>query len=384
MSAPLVEARGVGKSYPDAWRRSHRGAGLWRALIGREDPYATRVLADIDLEVHYGESVAIIGENGAGKSTLLKVLCGVLRPTHGTVRRRGRLGALLELGAGFHPEYTGRENVELAGALMGLSGAQIRARMDAILAFADLGVQIDEPVKHYSSGMVVRLGFAVLSATRPELLVTDEVLAVGDESFQRKCLRWIDGYIDSGGTLLVVSHSMDQVRRLCHRAYWLRDGRMEQSGPTDQVVDAYLAYHDALAERSQDMEFNAGLYRIVDMRLNGRSETAAELDAGRRLRAEFEVHSPDDRPPVVAFGIKDGHSAPVYGTTSEIAGASPVRIAPRRFQFCVEFGELPLQPGRYRLSGHAMDPEGLRLFDTVNREFRIPGTPTARGYLAAE
>lgn len=387
MNRPLVELRGIGKAFPDSWRRAHRGAGLWRALLGLHDPAATRVLQDVDLAVRRGESVGLIGDNGAGKSTLLKVLTGVLHPTSGQVATRGRIGALLELGAGFHPDYTGRENIELSGALLGLFPSTVREMAPEIMAFADLGEQIDEPIKHYSSGMVVRLGFAILSVTRPDLLVTDEVLAVGDESFQRKCLQWIDGYIAGGGTLLAVSHSMDQIRRLCVRACWLREGRVELEGPADEVVDAYLAYHDELNARSRQSEFSAGLYRIVAMTimpLGGDpvgDDQALTLDPGKGLAVEFLLHSPDDREPVLAFGIKDAHSAAVYGTTSEIEGAAPQRVAPGRYRFRLSFDELPLQPGRYRISGHAMDPEGLRLFDTVNREFCIDGKATGAGFL---
>ncbi|MEM9302414.1 MAG: ABC transporter ATP-binding protein [Pseudomonadota bacterium] len=377
----LVELHGVGKSFPDAWRRNHRTGGLWRALSGQPDEHAVPVLRDIDLEVRRGESVGLIGENGAGKSTLLKVLTGVLRPSQGKVRTHCRFGALLELGAGFHPEYTGRENIELSGALMGLSATEIARVTPEILAFADIGDQIDEPIKHYSSGMVVRLGFAVLSVTRPELLITDEVLAVGDESFQRKCLRWIDNYVADGGTLMIVSHSMDQIRRLCRHAYWLRDGRIEAAGPAGEIVDRYLEYHDRKNSPDASTEFSAGLYRIVSMRLNDGEDSGIVLEPGTDLRIGFELHSPDDRPPVVAVGIRDRHATAVYGTTSEIDAAVCRRVAPNRYAVEICFPAPPLDSGTYRVSGHAMDPEGLRLFDTVIREFEIPGEQRQEGFI---
>ncbi len=224
MSDVLVSAQGLGKTYPRSHRSSDRLRALARLLLNRVDHDAHRVLHDISLEIRRGESVGIIGENGAGKSTLLKLITGVLTPTTGSVAVHGSIGALLELGAGFNPEYTGRENVAMAAALRGLSGRALSERMPSIIEFADIGDYIDEPVKHYSSGMVVRLGFAVVAALRPDLLITDEVLAVGDESFQRKCVRWMEDYLEGGGTLLLVSHSMYHVQKLCRHALWLRAG----------------------------------------------------------------------------------------------------------------------------------------------------------------
>ena len=209
MSGPaLVRLSGVTKDYPKVATDGDRLRTLASLLLRRGEPPHFRALDGIDLEVRAGESVGLIGENGAGKSTLLKVIAGVARPTRGTVEVRGRVSALLELGSGFHPEYTGRENIFLSSAMMGLSHREAREKVGAIVDFADIGEHIDEPIKHYSSGMVVRLGFAVATALRPELLITDEVLAVGDESFQKKCIQWLEGYLDGGGTLLLCSHSM--------------------------------------------------------------------------------------------------------------------------------------------------------------------------------
>ena len=157
----------------------------------------------------------MIGENGAGKSTLLKIVAGVIPPTRGRVTVNGRVGALLELGSGFHPEYTGLANIDLAAALLGLAPAEIAAKRDEIIAFADIGEHINDPIKHYSSGMVVRLGFAVATTLAPDVLITDEVLAVGDESFQKKCVAWMEHYLGGGGTLLLCSHSMYHVQKLC-------------------------------------------------------------------------------------------------------------------------------------------------------------------------
>ena len=230
MSELLVQARGLGKAYPKVHRNSDRLRALGRLLFTGVDRDRISVLRDVNLEIHRGESLGLIGANGAGKSTLLKLITGVLTPTTGDVRTHGEIGALLELGAGFHPEYTGRDNVAMAASLHGLTGAELRKRLPEIIAFADIGRYIDEPVKHYSSGMVVRLGFAVIASLKPDLLVTDEVLAVGDESFQKKCVQWMKHYLDEGGTLILVSHSMYHVQKLCRQACWLRDGEIAMAG----------------------------------------------------------------------------------------------------------------------------------------------------------
>ena len=189
----------------------------------RERPRAERFLAldDVSLEIKYGETVGLIGPNGAGKSTLLKMVAGIIKPTVGEVEVNGRVGALLELGAGFHPDLTGRENIYLNGSILGLSRAEIRDKIDKIIAFAELERFIDAPVRHYSSGMYVRLGFSVAVHTEPEILLVDEVLAVGDAAFQRKCMDKIDEMRGAGVTILFVSHSAELVRKICKRAVWL-------------------------------------------------------------------------------------------------------------------------------------------------------------------
>ena len=188
-------------------------------------------------ELTRGESLGVIGENGAGKSTLLKIIAGVIQPTRGTVAVNGRVGALLELGSGFHPDYTGLANIDLAAALLGLTPREIAAKRDEIIAFADIGEHIHDPIKHYSSGMVVRLGFAVATALAPDVLITDEVLAVGDESFQKKCIAWMERYLADGGTLLLCSHSMYHVQKLC-RERAVAQGRARRTLRPDRRRDA--------------------------------------------------------------------------------------------------------------------------------------------------
>ncbi len=374
----LVETRHLGKSYPLVFRSRDRLRALGQLLAGRRQVNSVPVLEDVSLQVRRGESLGLIGENGAGKSTLLKLLTGVLTPTTGSVRVSGRVAALLELGAGFHPEYSGRENIALSAALHGLSATQIREKADAIIGFADIGRYIDEPVKHYSSGMVVRLGFAIVTALEPELLITDEVLAVGDESFQKKCVRWIEDYLGGGGTLILVSHSMYHVQKLCQKACWLRSGRVERHGDVFEVTQAYLAY---LERKSNKAETARGIaearsmleFHLLDLTLNGESSDTLVVAQGSTLRVRTRVHSRDGRVPIVVFGVVRGDGTPVYGVSTEMDGRAPLRESETVYVAELTFPELPLLPGAYVIKAHPLDPEGVRLFDTIECNLLIRG-----------
>ena len=215
-----------------------------RQLFARGDKKYYRdfwALKDVSFEIEKGETIGIIGRNGAGKSTLLQILCGTLTPTDGIVETQGRVAALLELGAGFNPEFTGRENIYLNAAILGLRKEEINARLDDIVAFADIGDFLDQPVKTYSSGMYVRLAFAVIAHVDADILIVDEALSVGDMYFQAKCMSHIKKLIEAGVTFLFVSHDSNAVKALCRRAVYLGDGKVLAVGPTDEVVDAYYS-----------------------------------------------------------------------------------------------------------------------------------------------
>ena len=372
----LVETRGLGKSYPKVFHRHDRLRALLGLLAGRQTADAVRVLHDIDLKVYAGQSLGLIGENGAGKTTLLKLIAGVLTPTTGSVRVTGRVGALLELGAGFHPEYSGRENIALSAALYGLDAGEARERLPRIIEFADIGAYIDEPVKHYSSGMVVRLGFAIVAALHPDLLITDEVLAVGDEAFQKKCVRWIEDYLGGGGTLILVSHSMYHIQKLCRHACWIRRGEVAAQGDVFAVTQAYLAYQEARSAPSLQPAQRAGEgeFQILELNVAGwATDAPVELEQGGTLRVRMRVRSAEDREPVIGFGIGRADGTSIYGVSSEMEQARPVRVGPSEYAAEIAFADLALLPGSYVLRAHVLDSEGVRLFDTLMRNFSVRG-----------
>lgn len=366
---PLLRLTHVGKVYPLMDSGGHKWSAFWSALRGRAVSHHYEALTDISLEVYRGQSLGIIGVNGAGKSTLLKIIAGVVRPSTGHMARQGRIGALLELGAGFHPEYTGHQNIYLACALMGLNKSETDAHLDDILSFADIGRHIEQPIKHYSSGMVVRLGFAVATVMRPDLLITDEVLAVGDESFQKKCSAWMTAYLEEGGTLLLCSHSMYHIQKLCTHAAWIHGGSIRRFGDAESVSREYLAWHDEQGAATQKTTATkaspASLYQVQSMTLNGSSSSHVTISMRERLQVDVTVFSPDGRVPILATGIVKVDGAPVFGTFSDVTHYQPLKIGPHRFAYALEYPNMALLPGFYKVRAHAMDPEGLRLMDHV-------------------
>jgi lipopolysaccharide transport system ATP-binding protein len=259
MSTAVIRASGLSKRYErgatesNALLRDKLARVLrapWKAWSGKKQE-TFWALRDISLEVQEGEVLGLIGRNGSGKTTLLKILSRITRPTDGWAEIHGRMGSLLEVGTGFHAELTGRENTFLSGAILGMSKGEIERKFDEIVSFAELEVFIDTPVKHYSSGMYVRLAFAVAAHLEPEILLVDEVLAVGDIKFQRKCLGKMGDVARAGRTVILVSHQLNQIRRLCNRAVWLEGGVVREIGATADVVSAYesaMSSPDRLSE----------------------------------------------------------------------------------------------------------------------------------------
>jgi lipopolysaccharide transport system ATP-binding protein len=324
----VIAVSGLGKSYRRYARPWHRLCewGSGGRLAWHE---AFWVLRGITFSVPSGESVGIIGLNGAGKSTLLKILTGTTQPTEGQVQIEGRVAALLELGMGFHPDFTGRQNVMMAGQLMGLPVREIAALMPGMEAFAEIGEYIDQPIRTYSTGMAIRLAFSVATAARPEILILDETLSVGDAYFQHKCIRRIKEFQDAGTTILFVSHDPTAVKTLCGRALLLDGGRLIQDGPPDRVLDYYNAL---IAKREANqailqaeaaggrMTTRSGTFeaRIAEIDLldaDGRPARAFSVGDRGRITARVRFAS-TVRAPTIGILIRDRVGNDVFGTNS--------------------------------------------------------------------
>jgi lipopolysaccharide transport system ATP-binding protein len=315
---------GLGKAYkhyPTRWSRLREW--LWPFSGPRHALHW--ILQEVDFEISPGEAVGIVGVNGAGKSTLLKMIAGTTQPTTGSIRMEGRVAALLELGMGFHPEFTGRQNVFMAGQLLGLTVEEIQALMPEVEQFAEIGEAIDQPVRTYSSGMQMRLAFSVATARRPDVLIVDEALSVGDAYFQHKSFERIRGFRRAGTTLLIVSHDRSAIQSICDRAVLLNEGRVAMQGHPEAVMDYYNAL---LAEREratvrQEMLTDgnvrtisgSGEAGIAEVRLldeQGRPLEVVEVGQSVTLEVDVEIRQPVDRL-VLGFMIKDRFGQPMYG-----------------------------------------------------------------------
>ncbi|HEX8117326.1 MAG TPA: ABC transporter ATP-binding protein [Pyrinomonadaceae bacterium] len=309
-----------------------------RASAGPDDDHIW-ALREVALEIKRGEVVGIIGRNGAGKSTLLKILSRITEPTEGRAEIYGRVGSLLEVGTGFHPELTGRENIYLNGALLGMKRAEIGRKFDAIVAFAEIERFIDTPVKFYSSGMYVRLAFAVAAHLEPEILIIDEVLAVGDMAFQKKCLGKMGDVAHEGRTVIFVSHHMPSITRLCRRVLWLEGGRLLRVGAASEVVAAYLsgsrlAAGERVWEGAQDDAPGGKSIRLAAVRVkDDEGRVSPTVDAQHPFAIELEYHLLERLPPLrVGFTLSTGDGVDVFHS-NDMADAAWV--------------EQPRPPGRY-------------------------------------
>ncbi len=244
MDSGSISISGVTVRYtiPKQVIRSFKEYMISRIRVGRYEYDEFSALNNISLEVASGKAVGIIGRNGAGKSTLLKVVSGIIKPVEGNVSVGGRIAPLIELGAGFDPELTGRENVYLNGTILGMTNKELSHKMAGIEMFSELGEFMDAPLRTYSSGMLARLGFAIATDVDPDILIIDEILAVGDEAFQKKCRKRIDQFREAGVTVLVVSHSLDQVRAMCESVCWIQRGEVKELGPAAKICDAYQKF----------------------------------------------------------------------------------------------------------------------------------------------
>jgi len=297
-------------------------------------------LRDIDFEVQQGDVLGIIGKNGAGKSTLLKILSRITAPTVGTIKARGRIGSLLEVGTGFHPELTGRENIYLNGCIMGMTKTEINRKMDEIIEFAGVERYVDTPVKRYSSGMTVRLGFSIAAHLEPEILVVDEVLAVGDAEFQKKAIgKMKDVSRGHGRTVLFVSHNMGAVRKLCHTGILLENGTIKHSGKIDDVINSYL---------------ETGVQSQIGAVYHPKDNIVKEVSIKQiRDRIELSLKYESDVPvkqPCFGFIVYDNNENPLFGTNPLKSGISDFGIPRKKGEVNIEITSPYLVDGTYPVS----------------------------------
>ena len=334
-------------------------------------------LRECSFEIEKGETVGIIGSNGSGKSTLLQIICGTLNPTEGELRVNGQIAALLELGAGFNPEFTGRENVYMSAAIMGISRSEIESRYDRIAAFADIGSFIEQPVKTYSSGMYVRLAFAVAVNVSPDILVVDEALAVGDARFQQKCMAKIRSFCQTG-TVIFVSHDTAAVTELCSRAVWIESGRIRMDGPPKYVVEKYLQFMyegdggfaapDVKSAGHAPCDFATGGFTAVGadirqfgdrrvtieaVRLASRGARSSVVHAGQACEIGMALHAHNDiANPIVGFIVKDRLGREIVGDNTDLIRRKlPSLAGGRRYVITFQIDAWPnLFEGEYSLT----------------------------------
>jgi lipopolysaccharide transport system ATP-binding protein len=367
MNEVAIATRELGKRYTLGSRQrgygtlresvARAGAGLLDTLTRRSSRATAPTLwalRDLSLTIHRGEVVGLIGHNGAGKTTLLKILSRITEPSSGWAEVTGRVGSLLEVGTGFHPELTGRENIFLNGAILGMRRSEIRRQFDEIVAFAEMERFLDTPVKRYSSGMSVRLAFAVAAHLEPDILLVDEVLAVGDAAFQRKSLGKMGEVARAGRTVVVVSHNLAIVQALCHRGVLLRNGRMASDAPVREAIDEYLrdleqaASSDLLERDDRDARgWYETLVRAVDVTATDASPSHALVTGGSML---MTVHVTKVLPMTECrLTIINGLGQPVMTLDSEMSSPTDVREDGVNARLECEFAYLPLVPGRYRV-----------------------------------
>ncbi len=384
MSQPIIEARNLSKRYQlgaiGATSLREEASRLWDRVRGIPHPDTKEfwALRDVSFDIQPGEVVGVIGRNGAGKSTLLKILSRITEPTSGTAKLRGRVASLLEVGTGFHPELTGRENVFLNGAILGMTRAEVRRKFDEIVAFAEVDQFIDTPVKRYSSGMYVRLAFAVAAHLEPEILIIDEVLAVGDASFQEKCLgKMQDVAAHQGRTVIFVSHQMEAIDRLTNRCIYLKNGAVKMAGPTNDAVTQYLSESvngspQIGTYRSSSIPDSAQVIEIWAENQDG--HTAAAFRQGAAFRLCVRLHNPSLRPIDVAIVVENSRQHPLF-TTHLTDRGKPLHAAGEH-SLRVSIERPLLRRGRYLISVALFTPDRLSFFDTILHFplFEISGT----------
>ncbi len=384
----------------DRVSKHFRGARKYRALrddlvgaagrlvgLRRSPEHVVKALDDVSFDVEDGQSFAIIGHNGAGKTTALKLASRITYPTSGKIRVRGRVGALIEVGTGMHPELTGRENVDLYGRILGFSRRDVRRRFDQIVEFAGIGPALDQPVKQFSSGMQLRLGFALAAHLEPDVLLVDEAIAVGDAGFQYRCVERMSELVREGRTLVFVSHNMSAIETLCERAIMLRDGQVVLDASAREVIREYLRGVEAeLMEADTGRAAGAGgVLEIVRVSLHGADgDEVDEAVAGEPMTVRLHYHASRlVTRPIFEVGLSDGRIGPFALASMLIDGAAPERLEGDGYVDCT-FSDLPLLPRVYELWGGVRGEAGFG--DLVDwqrlRFFRVAGEVEETGLAA--
>jgi lipopolysaccharide transport system ATP-binding protein len=348
-------------------------------LTGRASYRSQWALRGVTFELRRGQCMGVVGDNGAGKSTLLKLIAGTLKPSTGSLAQLGRATAILELGAGFHPEFSGRDNLFFGGSLIGIGQAQMLKLQDSIIEFSELGAAIDRSVKTYSSGMTVRLAFALVTAVEPDVLIVDEALAVGDQHFQKKCVERIEAFRGNGCTILFCSHSLYHLRQLCDVALWLDGGKQRLWGPTERVLAGYESH-----VREQNQKDKAppppvpgaspapraaavleperrGAIVSVDVAKLGAGEPP--LLEGPDLKVTVVARMADGEQPTMGVMLEQAHGVGITVAATHADGSAPVRGPDGLWRATVTFPALPLHSGEYVLSAYLADSQGLVIYD---------------------
>lgn len=380
--AAAIEVANVTKSFK-VYQEGGQSAKERLIRAGRNPHIVFKALDDVSFEVAEGETFALLGHNGSGKSTLLKCISGILKPTTGTIRIRGRIASLLELGAGFHPELTGRENVFINAAFLGISRAEIARRFDDIVDFAELHEFIDEPVKHYSSGMYVRLGFAVAINLDPDILLVDEVLAVGDEVFQQKCLDRVRQFQQEGRTIVVVTHAADVVRQVCQRAIVLHHGEKVADTRPGEAIRIFREHLQGALSEAAVPSPDAPV-RIDDLEIHSSGQEAKTITSGDplELTVVFTAQRRLERP-VVHVSIISPQGQTLYAIDIDLSDHG-IGALDGTHRITASFARIPLLDGRYMVSTRVFDQTASEVAAVrVGRdEFSVLNPGTAHGVVS--
>ncbi|MET4223505.1 MULTISPECIES: ABC transporter ATP-binding protein [Oerskovia] len=380
MSTSAVTVDNVSKTFRMYTNRSQSLKSLFvdRRRSQYEDFWALR---DVALEIPEGKTFGLLGNNGSGKSTLLKCIAKILTPNQGTITSRGRMAAMLEVGSGFHPELTGRENVYLNGSILGMSRHEVDRKFDDIVDFAGIGTFIDQPVKNYSSGMYVRLGFAVSIHVEPEILLVDEILAVGDAEFQERCMGKFADFRREGRTVVVVSHGLEQMRSFCDEAAWLSHGELKGTGPVSEVIEQYSeAAHLAKPVEGGGARIGSGDAQITRMEWlhpDGRDARTCRTGDEIRIRLHYTASETIERP-VFGVSVQTLDDRLIWGHHAQDSDYVPQSIEPGDGSIDVVIPSLPLRPDTYTLSASIQGPGTSHLIDGYLRGLTFTVVPTGR------